>query len=110
MVDVTFANWTQMRSFYRGNGNCFAGERDKFHFVSHSAFVDVDNRAHVTRLQIFCVQVVRQHHAIMFFDFHLASKGYAVINLGATAPLSNCQTERIIGSRPSGVFNAPSIS
>src|ERR1017187_8547409 len=29
----------------------------------------------------------------MFFDFHLASKGYAVISLGATVPLSNAFIE-----------------
>jgi hypothetical protein len=38
----------------------------------------------------------------MFFYLHLASKGYAVMSLGATVPLSNCHTERTSGDRPSG--------
>jgi hypothetical protein len=75
MVDVTLANRTQMGSFHRGNGDGFASERDKFHFISHPAPMNVDYRAHVTSLQTFSLQVTRQHHAIMFFDLHLASKG-----------------------------------
>jgi hypothetical protein len=84
MVDVTFTNRTQACSFDCGNRNGSASEGDKLHFVGHTAFVDVDDRAYVTSLQILCGQVVRQYHAIMFFDFHLASKGYAVSHGVAT--------------------------
>ena len=75
VVDITFANWSQMRSFHGGNCDGSASHSDEFHFKGFTIFVDMDNRAHITRLPIFIRQVTRQHHAIMFFDLHLATEG-----------------------------------
>ena len=75
MVNVTFANRTQTGCFHGRHRNGFASKGDKLYFVGLATFMDVDDRTHVTRFQIFIRQVTRQHHAIMFFDLHLDTKG-----------------------------------
>ena len=52
-------------------------------------------------------QVSRQRHTIEFSNH--AGKGYAVINRGATWPVSISQIVRTPGFRPDGVSSGPSI-
>lgn len=73
MANIAFVYRTQAIRFNGGDGDGFAGERDKLHFVSHTTLVNTDDCTDIASPQIFSGQVTPQHPAIMLFDFHLAN-------------------------------------
>jgi argininosuccinate synthase len=75
VADVPFADGTQIRSLDGCHSHRVAGERQKFDLVSRAVFVDMHYRADIACLEIFFRQIFRQHHAIMFFDFHPSHLG-----------------------------------
>jgi hypothetical protein len=59
------------------NGYRLTGQRHEFHFIAFAAFVDMHNRADVTRLRPFVRNVRGQYNAIVLFNHSFAaSEGF----------------------------------
>lgn len=88
MRDVAARHRAKLMAPHGGYGHGVTVQRHEFDFIGRSGFVDMDDRADIARLKFFLGQISRQNHAIVFFDFHWSSKGYAVMRRGAISILS----------------------
>ena len=75
MRDVAGGNEPQLRTFDRRDCERVSVQRQEFHLIGNSFFVDQHDRADISRHEIFRRQISRQHHAIEFGDFHFGSGG-----------------------------------
>ena len=78
----------------------------EFNLVAVAAFKDMNDCSDITNRKPVVREVGGQCHAVEFFDY--ADRGYAVMNRGASLPVSTSQTVRRRGLRPDGVCNGPS--
>src|ERR1039458_2384644 len=108
--EVPAVERTHLARKERDDGYRLAGQSHELHLIAFAPFVDVHDRADVTRLEPFVRDVRSQHYTIVLFNHSFASRGYALIKRGATAPLSNCQTVRNRGRRPQGVVSSPATT
>ena len=101
MVNLPISEWTNLlRGDFR-HGNRLPIEGRKLHLVPTPSFIDVHHRADVTGREPISGQVTRQGDAVQFLNH--VDKGYAVMNRGATLPVSTSHTLRRLGVRPEGV-------
>lgn len=72
MGDVAAGDGAELLGEQCRHGHCLSGQRHKLHFVAFAFAVNVDDGADVACFKAFLWDVLREDHALVFFNHNAA--------------------------------------